>query len=320
MRKDMHKVIVEEPRHGGGRDKKNRRANLPDELLPKHEGIRRPYTNRKRFGEHLGPLKRWLRSNCGRPWNEVYSEAAFVMKATDPVRLHIKFHMMQMIERNTFAQDGQIFCYSRSGPVKIADLGGHPIWPTFYVHPESGLLMELPWRRRKGRHRMEVDDQRWLGHYRVLKRLDGLWFECELLPFPERLKKGESPLRYDMAQRQFIGPSQGREIYRKRTFCVRKRQLSKKELKAHGLSNSGGEITVTTKNHRIQQCLAFELPLSSVIGVFQIEVALNSASRVFFALRPVGRVAQVAVRKTAEVGAIPTRDSLNDEVGMKNAE
>ena len=86
MRKDMHKVLVEEPRHGGGPSKKGRRGNLPDELLPKFEGIKRPHTNRKSFGEHLGPLKRWLRSNVGRPWNDVYSEAAEVMRGGSPVR------------------------------------------------------------------------------------------------------------------------------------------------------------------------------------------------------------------------------------------
>ena len=43
MRADMHKVICEEPRHGGGREKFARRANLPDELLPKFEGICRPH-------------------------------------------------------------------------------------------------------------------------------------------------------------------------------------------------------------------------------------------------------------------------------------
>src|SRR3954464_13071307 len=125
MRTDMHKVIVEEPRGGGGPGKKGRRANLPDELLPKCEGMRRPHLRRKWFGEHLGPLKRWLRSHCGRPWNEVYSEAAQVIKPSDPVRLHIKFHMMQMVERNTFLLDGKICRYSKMELQPLCDVSGH---------------------------------------------------------------------------------------------------------------------------------------------------------------------------------------------------
>jgi hypothetical protein len=39
MRTDMHKVVVERPRRNPGPGKQGRRANLPDELLPKFEGI-----------------------------------------------------------------------------------------------------------------------------------------------------------------------------------------------------------------------------------------------------------------------------------------
>src|SRR2546429_257519 len=57
MRADMHKVICEEPRHGGGPQKTSRRANGPDELLPRFGGGRRPHKDRKSFGEHPGPLR-----------------------------------------------------------------------------------------------------------------------------------------------------------------------------------------------------------------------------------------------------------------------
>ena len=77
----MHKVVIERPRWNPGRGKKGRRANLPDELLPRREGIRRPHTNRKAFTDLLGPLRRWLHSQLGRPWNDAYSEAFAVIKS-----------------------------------------------------------------------------------------------------------------------------------------------------------------------------------------------------------------------------------------------
>jgi len=89
MRADMHKVICEEPRHGGGREKSGRRAQLADDLLPTAEGMRRPHRDRKWFGEHLSPLRRWLRSQVGRPWNLVYGEACAVIKPDSVVRNHI---------------------------------------------------------------------------------------------------------------------------------------------------------------------------------------------------------------------------------------
>ena len=76
----MHKVIVERPWWNPGPGKKGRQANLSDELLPKFEGIKRPHRHRKGLTDLLGPLKRWLLSQVGRPWNDAYSEACAVIK------------------------------------------------------------------------------------------------------------------------------------------------------------------------------------------------------------------------------------------------
>ncbi len=76
----MHKVVIERPRWNPGPSKKGRRANLSDELLPKFEGIKRPHRHRKGLTDLLGPLKRWLQAQVGRPWNDIYSEACVVIK------------------------------------------------------------------------------------------------------------------------------------------------------------------------------------------------------------------------------------------------
>jgi hypothetical protein len=230
---------------------------LPDEALPKSEGMRRPYTNRKWFGEHLGPLKRWLRSNRGRSWNEVYSEACQVIKPSDPVRLHIKFHMLEMVERNTFLQEGDVWCHRRSQAVRLSDLGGHPIWPTFFIHPVTGLLLEVPSkpkRNRETRYRARPQ-HRWLKEFRLLMNLNGYWFECHLIEFPRHFEGGDSPLRYDLTSHRFIEPSRGLEIYGKRAYCAKKRQLSRKELKRFALRNSSAEDSSDLR--RIHQYLDF---------------------------------------------------------------
>jgi hypothetical protein len=236
MRSDMHKVLVEEPRHGGGPSKKNRRGNLSDELLPKFEGIKRPHKCRKRFGEHLGPLKRWLRSNVGRPWNDVYSEAARVMKGGTPVRAHIRFHMMHMIVRDTFMRDGEVWCYQYSQEKRVSSLGSHSVWPTFYVHPITGILLGVPEKRRK-----RYPSQRgqpgihWVNPASVLRQLNGIWFECHLEPFsadaPRTLRQ------YDHAEQKHLSAEQANTIYDDVLRCTHKRQLSSRELKRLGLRN-----------------------------------------------------------------------------------
>jgi hypothetical protein len=98
----MHKVVVERPRWNPGPGKQGRRANLSDELLPKFEGIKRPHRSRKGLTDLLGPLKRWLQSQVGRPWNEVYSEACAVIKPDSIIRAHVKTHLLEFVQRNAF--------------------------------------------------------------------------------------------------------------------------------------------------------------------------------------------------------------------------
>src|SRR5207248_1577311 len=118
-------------------------------LLPKFEGVRRPHRERKWFGEHLGPLRRWLRSQVGRPWNQVYSEVCAVIKPDSVVRNHIKFHLLQFVQRQTFFRDGCIWCYTtgwRGNELPVKEAASH--WSSFYVHPRAGLLCEVALRAR----------------------------------------------------------------------------------------------------------------------------------------------------------------------------
>ena len=243
MRSDMHKVICEEPRHGAGPQKHLRRANIAHELLPRFEGIRRPHRSRKWFGEHLGPLRRWLRSQVGRPWNDVYGEACAVIKPDSVVRNHIKFHLLEFVHRHTFLRDGRVWCFAagwRGGELPVEEAASR--WSPFYVHPVTRALCEVPSRpRRRWREAHEqrlVKSRRWLNEDTVLRLLNGMWFECAVSSFHERFVRGDAPTEFDWAERRLIGPGQATNIYGKRVFCFAKRQLSHHELKKLGLANS----------------------------------------------------------------------------------
>jgi hypothetical protein len=271
MRSDMHKVIVEEPRHGGGPNKNNRRANLPDELLPKKEGMRRPYSNRKWFGEHLGPLKRWLRSNVGRPWNDVYSEAAQVIKPDNVVANHIRVHMFQWIERHTFMRGDEVWCYSQSRELPISEIGSYSRWPTFYVHPKTGIFWEAPVRRRKHNQTEEASDRKWVSENLLLQKLNGCWFACHLRPF------GDKGPAFDLVLRKLISPWDAPAVYRWRTvYCHRKQQLSKEELKKHGLRNAlAARPQQRVAPRRVQQnCASAVLLNPALIFVRESEVKI----------------------------------------------
>lgn len=239
----MHKVVVERPRRNPGVGKNRRRANLPEELLPKFEGIKRPHRCRKAFTDLLGPLRRWLHAQVGRPWNDVYSEACAVIKADSVIRAHVKTHLLEFVERHAFMHKEKV-C--------VLDIGYHgrgivPVearrhrWTLFFVHPETYLLCEIPRRPRRQRRNLEAERRtltiRWLNETKLLRLLNGCWYECCMAEFPKLYRKGESPWRFDAAEKKPICRAMARELYGRKVYCVSKRQLSRRELRKFRLVN-----------------------------------------------------------------------------------
>ena len=235
----MHKVVIERPRWNPGPGKHGRRANLPDELLPKFEGIKRPHVQRKGLTDLLGPLKRWLQSQVGRSWNDAYSEACAVIKPDSIIRAHIKTHLLQFVERNTFMHGGQV-CILDTG---YRGLGIIPVtdrrygWNLFFVHPESGLLCATPQKSRKAlraeRRAARSTNFRWLDGHFALKQIDGIWFACQF-----RVVSPVGPFKaYDHALGQQVG--RGGLLRREGQYlhCISKLQLSRRELRRYDLRN-----------------------------------------------------------------------------------
>jgi len=238
----MHKVVVERPRWNPGSGKNGRRANLPDELLPKFEGIKRPHSCRKGLTDLLGPLRRWLQAQVGRPWNDVYSEACAVIKPDSIIRVHVKTHLLQFVERHTFMHAGKV-CLLDTGyrargiiPVTERRYG----WNLFFIHPESGLLCAIPqksWKiLRAARQAARADNFRWLEGNVALKQIAGIWFVCQF-----RAVSSDGRFKaYDHALGQHVG--RGGLLQRDGHYlhCIAKRQLSRRELRRYDLRNVSG--------------------------------------------------------------------------------
>jgi len=248
MRPDMHKVVIERPRWNPGRGKQGRRANLPDELLPKFEGIKRPHTNRKGLTDLLGPLKRWLQSQVGRPWNDVYSEACAVIKADSVIRAHVKTHLLEFVERHTFMHNGTVSVLDTSyrGLGIIAVMDRRYGYSRFFIHPETGLLQGIPPRSRKAlraeRRTARAEIFRWLDCNFALKKIEGIWFACQfrIIPPEGRFKA------YDHALGQEVG--RGGLLRRDGQYlhCVAKRQLARRELRRYAVRNTYIETQPST--------------------------------------------------------------------------
>ncbi|MBN9529828.1 MAG: hypothetical protein J0H82_26710 [Alphaproteobacteria bacterium] len=274
MRHDMSRVLVERPRYGDIWTRKGR--PVPFDHLPSKQGMQRPYLERgayKDLNENLGPLRRFLERQVGRPWNDVYSEIARNLRVTSTVQQHVRDHLPNFVQLNAHGR--------MPGQLDVGD--PWPWYEPLYVDPVDGILRrtgDLPEVRKVRRLRKEMHTRRRpleivdIGD-RQLRKIEGLWYEVIFaeLPPPEyraylvleevlRSIYFDSPVRliervvrrlitpgcFDVVTGEAIlaGPPTDDEASRKRylaehperRYAIAKRQVSRRELRRHGLSNA----------------------------------------------------------------------------------
>jgi hypothetical protein len=205
MREDMSKVIVERPRFGSRCRAARRLHRLDPRLIELDEDADDPFPVRigharwvglgrfrKCLNEHLGPLKRYLDGQVGRPWNDVFSEISEHIRLDNTVQKHVRDHIGDFVAITTFLRDGQIHTVDRFGrPWPLLDMR----WPPgLYVHPMTGLLCRNDWRRARRieqKREQEAAKRALAARMRVLEPMrqlhllsDGNWWDVRLARVP----------------------------------------------------------------------------------------------------------------------------------------
>jgi hypothetical protein len=150
MRDDMHKVLCEHPR-GGWRGKRRSRFRGRLEDAPRREPISRHRGGTKWLGEHLGPLRRWLLAQTGRPWDAVYSELRARIHPGNAVKLHIWQHAERYVARRVVLVDGRPCHAVGEGWSWAVGTPVHARGCPVYVCPATGILRATPVTPRKRR-------------------------------------------------------------------------------------------------------------------------------------------------------------------------
>jgi hypothetical protein len=136
VRTDMKKVLTERPRQGSIESYKSirRRENRGDpDLLPSHQGIRRPYRDPKEFSDLIGPLKRFLAGCVGRKWDDVWSEICDVLSPDSHIDNHLLLHVDMEVEQHVEIIGDDLY--------SIRPYHGlRRIWKDLYVDPRDGIL------------------------------------------------------------------------------------------------------------------------------------------------------------------------------------
>lgn len=160
MRSDMRKVVTETPRLGSRwrNDKSRLKVRVIEPDPEDHDdGPRRLSMSMrdKDFSDLIGPLRRYLHKQVGRPWNKVHSELCQHLDRRTVSGNHIWTHVWMEVEKNCYRGiDGNAYTNRRSfggGPAPVRGL---------YVDPGTGLLKLAkhadPWWPPRG----ETDKQR----------------------------------------------------------------------------------------------------------------------------------------------------------------
>jgi hypothetical protein len=193
------------------------RKTLPrhDYEHPDYETLQ-PYRLRskrtKYFSDHLGPLRRYLYSQVGRRWDDVYSNLCQRLNTQTLAGQHVLSHVWGFVERHVEIVDGKPYRKDRCWSPRY-----------LYVHPDTGLLCQAT--RSPSAPTRPDPDVRVVNRYHQYRRLGGVWFAIHFQEFGPHLT------RFDLLQRTIITRSEAVALYGHGIYASQKRQCSKKDLK-----------------------------------------------------------------------------------------
>jgi hypothetical protein len=242
MRPDMAKVIVERPRVGSrtrGAAKGYRRAlkRMGIEGAPRGEGMKRRHRGGTKFlNEHLGPLRRYLDAQVGRPWDKVFSEICAHIDRASAVQDHVRDHVADYVVTDVVLIDG-IACSGEGGRCYGQPLHEMSWRRRWYVCPRTGLLRRVKIaarsRRRAGPGAPKQKDlPRFIpvSEYLQCRLIDGAWHVVSLRPLP--LERNGCVERDVVLEKPVatIDPATARKHYRADVYAAGKRRLGRREL------------------------------------------------------------------------------------------
>jgi hypothetical protein len=243
VRSDMAKVIVERPRHGSrmrghGKGYRRDRQRIPQDEAPKRERIKPVRGGTKQFNEHLGPLRRYLQSQVGRPWNIVFAEICANISRDSAVQDHVRDHVADYVATQLREIDGEWYYTTRWGQLHLL----FNSWrrPLFYVCPKTNLLKavkRVP--RRRWRYPVEpVREVQVSIDYQIsfIRKAD-VWYWVRFEPYPKTarydLTNNLPPSVGDALQKMGLTQTDAVQRYGRAVVAKEVRKASREEIRKY---------------------------------------------------------------------------------------
>jgi hypothetical protein len=241
MRADMAKVIVERPRKKGGSWHKpkgylRRLRRYGEDGPPVREGIKACWHGRTKYlNEHLGPLRRYLDKQVGRPWDKVFSEICAHIDRNSAVQDHVRDHVEDYVATCVLLIDG-VPCSGEGGWRYGQPLHLFPRRP-WYVCPRTGLLRRVKVASRKkprGPKQEALPKYIWVSETLQCRFLDNAWHLVTLKPLPSPYRPRKLCTGVDILLNvpvERLSAVEARQHYGAEIYAVARRRLARKELR-----------------------------------------------------------------------------------------
>jgi hypothetical protein len=208
------------------------------EHAPLHEPLSPRRGRSKGFSDLIGPLRKYLRRQVGRPWDKVYSEICQHIRSTNTVQRHLLEHLWWEIQVNVIEVDGHLHVLPSHRWLR-ATLRQNQL----YVCPRTRLVKVYEVCRKKCCYKSP--DGWWASDLRLVRYNDkkGHWQVIDFRPIPASdplvsavdvlLQKRvfSSPSRVGLQQELF------REYGRADVYAFQVRRASTWDRSIWGLSN-----------------------------------------------------------------------------------
>jgi hypothetical protein len=222
----LSEIVIERPRHGmrlslkkltGTKKHLNKitQEATEDGLLNPY--LIKPRNKSKYLSDHLGPLRRFLRSRQGTPWNQVYSELCQRLDHSTMTGQHVLDHVKNYVEEHVELINGIPYSKTHTWRSRL-DWGRD----RFYVHPETGKLCAAT----KTHHQSPTPppDYVTIDDYHQYRKINDIWYHITFENFPPVDEV------YDVIKGRLLikhAPRVGTQMI----YAARKRQCCKKEIR-----------------------------------------------------------------------------------------
>lgn len=209
----MAKILVERPRTGGcGKERIRQNRHLTRQVCkdipfegdwdtPDFRGMKRVHTSKpnsfgdkKQLNENLKPLRRFLNSRIGQPWDKVYSEIMRELNLNNAVQYHVWQHLIKFgeVQTKTYMEGNTVMASGVIGPESMTTSYGRE---EFYVDPRDGTLRKT--KRESSKYRRDktpsndsyFDSKKPLLQYH---KIGEVWYEFKFREATAEEKKQKS--------------------------------------------------------------------------------------------------------------------------------